>query len=230
MKIGMILLCRYDSTRLHGKILKKIKRKNIIKYILERLVVVGDNYPIWVATSNEKSDDPIVRFCKANSISFYRGSKSNVALRFLNCALEMKIDYAIRINGDNIFTDPDVIIEMIKLAKTGRYSFLSNVFNRTYPEGVSVEIVKVSLLKNKITLFDSYDKEHVMSYFYNNLNNSDIYKFYNQSFPIKKDIKLAIDDENDFAFATKILSKMNKPHEYYNTSKLIELIEEYNIS
>ena len=25
MKIGMILLCRYDSTRLHGKILKKIK-------------------------------------------------------------------------------------------------------------------------------------------------------------------------------------------------------------
>tara|TARA_Y100000591_G_scaffold290899_1_gene277045 strand:- start:97 stop:789 length:693 start_codon:yes stop_codon:yes gene_type:complete len=230
MKIGMILLCRYDSTRLHGKILKKIKRKNIIKYILERLVAVGDNYPIWVATSNEKSDDPIVRFCKANSISFHRGSKSNVALRFLNCALKMKIDYAIRINGDNIFTDPYVIIEMIKLAKTGKYSFLSNVFNRTYPEGVSVEIVKVSLLKNKITLFDSYDKEHVMSYFYNNLNNSDIYKFYNQSFPIKKDIKLAIDDKNDFAFATKILSKMKKPHEYYNTGDLIELIEENNIS
>ena len=73
-------------------------------------MVVGDNYPIWVATSNEKSDDPIVRFCKANSISFHRDSKSNVALRFLNCALKMKIDYAIRINGDNIFTDPYVII------------------------------------------------------------------------------------------------------------------------
>ena len=58
----------------------------------------------------------------------------------------------------------------------------------------------------------------------------DIYKFYNQSFPIKKDIKLAIDDKNDFAFATKILSKMNKPHEYYNTGEIIELIEEYNIS
>ena len=230
MKIGIILLCRYDSARLHGKILKKIKHKNIIKYILERLMVVGDNYPIWVATSNEKSDDPIVRFCKTNSISFHRGSKSNVALRFLNCALEMKIDYAIRINGDNIFTDPDVIIEMIKLAKTGKYSFLSNVFNRTYPEGVSVEIVKVSLLKNKITLFNSYHKEHVMSYFYNNLSNSDIYKFYNQSFPIKKHIKLAIDDKNDFAFATKILSKMNRPHEYYNTGDLIELIEENNIS
>ena len=34
---GLIILCRYNSTRLPGKILKEINGKTILKYIYERL-------------------------------------------------------------------------------------------------------------------------------------------------------------------------------------------------
>ena len=63
----------------------------------------------------------------------------------------MNIDYAIRINGDNLFTDSNIILDMIKLTKTEKWSFLSNIYDRTFPMGVSVEIVNVELLKNKIS-------------------------------------------------------------------------------
>ena len=37
MKIGIIILCRYDSNRLPGKILKRINGKPVLNYIIERL-------------------------------------------------------------------------------------------------------------------------------------------------------------------------------------------------
>ena len=61
---GIIILCRYNSSRLHGKIMKRINGKEILTYILERLAVLEEEYPIVVCTSIEKSDDPIVDYCK----------------------------------------------------------------------------------------------------------------------------------------------------------------------
>ena len=40
MKIGAIVICRYNSSRLPGKILKKINGKPILTYIIERLKCV----------------------------------------------------------------------------------------------------------------------------------------------------------------------------------------------
>ena len=230
MKVGMILLCRYDSKRLPGKILKKIKGKRIIEYIIDRLNGVGNGYPIYVATSNEKSDDPIINFCKNKSIPFFRGSKSNVASRFLECSLKMNIDYAIRINGDNLFTDSNIILDMIKLTKTEKWSFLSNIYDRTFPMGVSVEIVNVELLKNKISLFDQYEREHVMPYFYKNLDESQVYKYKNENYSDDFKIKLAIDDKNDFEFASKIIDSMDYSPQSYSISEIVELIATNSIT
>ena len=43
MKIGIIIVVRIDSKRLPGKVLKKIKGKEIIKYIFERLEMTNDD-------------------------------------------------------------------------------------------------------------------------------------------------------------------------------------------
>ena len=54
----------------------------------------------------------------------------------------MDFDFATRINGDNLFTDPLIIEDMINIAKTNKWKFITNVPRRTYPAGVSVEILK----------------------------------------------------------------------------------------
>ena len=59
---GIIVLCRYNSSRLPGKILKKINGKEILAYIIERLEKLK-NYPLVICTSIEKTDD-IISFYK----------------------------------------------------------------------------------------------------------------------------------------------------------------------
>ena len=53
---GLIILCRYNSNRLPGKILKEINGKTILKYIYERLSKINLNHEIIIATSNLESD------------------------------------------------------------------------------------------------------------------------------------------------------------------------------
>ena len=224
MKIGIIVLCRYNSTRLYGKILKNIKNKPIIQHIIDRLKIVKGNYPIFIATSNQKDDNPIVNYCNKNKINFFRGSKTNVAYRFLKCAINMELDYAIRINGDNLFTDPYIIDKMIKLTKLKKWIFLTNILDRTFPEGISVEIVKVSKMKKEIENFNKFEKEHVMPFFDKNLKNDEIFNLKNDKFLNSSKIKLALDTNEDLERFTQVFSNMDKPAYSYRTNEIINII------
>ena len=230
MTIGIIILCRYDSKRLPGKILKKIYGKSILHYIIERLKKVKGNYPIYIATSNCHSDNPLADYCEENQIGLFRGSKSNVAQRFIDCSIKMNVDYAIRINGDNLFTDPSIIDKMITVTKLDKWLLITNVLERTFPEGVSVEIIKVSYMKKKVCLFNQYEKEHVMPYFYKNLSRDLIYNHYNDEFSNEDNIRLAVDTETDFSFLSKIFDFMDKPQSSYLTNDIMEIIRMNKLS
>jgi spore coat polysaccharide biosynthesis protein SpsF len=52
MNIGIVILCRFDSKRLPGKILHDINGRPIIGHIIERIRYAASNRSIVVATSN----------------------------------------------------------------------------------------------------------------------------------------------------------------------------------
>ncbi|MBQ0735330.1 cytidylyltransferase domain-containing protein [Aquimarina celericrescens] len=219
---GIIILCRYNSSRLPGKILKTINEKPILDYILERLERLKNDFPIIVCTSIEKTDDPIVEFCQKNNIKHYRGSLDNVAARFLKCARTFGLSHAVRINGDNLFLDVDLIQSMISMLEEKELHFISNVEKRTFPRGMSVEIVNVDYYENSFSDFDDSDLEHVMTYFYR--NKSERMKFvYNESKNNLAKLNLAIDTQEDFENAKQIIAHMDKDHRLYNYNEVINL-------
>lgn len=66
-KIGIFLYARLNSKRLPKKVLLKIGKKNILEIIIHRLKklrVLKEKFPITILTSNNKSDDVLVKFCK----------------------------------------------------------------------------------------------------------------------------------------------------------------------
>ena len=218
--IGIIVLCRYNSSRLPGKILKKIKGKEILKYIHERLDLSTEKNNIVIATSNSDFDKKIVNFCKNNNYNYYVGDLNNVAKRFLDCAVKSNFEIVVRINGDNIFSDYKLIDRMIEIFKSQKLNFLSNVPGRTWPKGISVEIVKTSFFKENIEYFDNEDKEHVMTYFYK--KKLQRVKFLKNELQIKNDIDLAIDTFMDFKLAENIIRRMKKKHIYYDYKEIID--------
>ena len=224
MNVGIIILCRYDSTRLPGKILKKIGPKIVLEYIYERLSLVTRAQSIIVATSNEKNDDKIAGFCSNNDIKCYRGENENVANRILACAQENRFDYFIRINGDNVFPDAVLIDEMVDIAIEGGYDFISNVKGRTFPIGMCVEILKTAFYKNIVGKFDDPSHfEHVTLYLYENGALDNAFFFMNEACPQASGLRLALDNEEDFVFLNSIVRKMRKPHTEYSFKEMYEL-------
>ena len=228
MKIGAIVICRYNSSRLPGKILKKINNKALLTYIIERLKCVQNLDEITIATSEEKSDQPIVDYCIQNNIKFFRGSLQNVAERFLKCSLSFNYDYAIRINGDNLFLDHKVISEMINIISKKNYDMISNVKDRTFPKGVSVEIINVNFY-NKLykKLTTSNYQEHVTNYIYENLDCGEFFHYINTIFPKAAGAQLAIDTQNDFNTAKSIINSFNEDHTKYGFDEVFKRMKEY---
>ena len=230
MNIGLIVLCRYNSSRLPGKILKEIAGKPLIAYILERLQLVSGADQLVVATSEESTDDPIAAYCQEHGVSLFRGNLNNVAQRFLDCARHYQLDYAIRINGDNIFTDHTAVSEMLAMKDLADYEFLTNVKDRTFPTGMSIEIVNVEAYGRAIGEFEKSDHfEHVTLFYYHHPEKVKAFYHYNEVAPEAKGMKLAVDTSDDFARAEQIILAMDSSHTNYPLKPLIELIKRLDL-
>lgn len=227
MKIGAIIFSRYNSTRLPGKVLKEINGKPLILYIYERLLTVFDKENIVIATSDEKTDDPIFDFCTKNEINCFRGSLNDVAKRFLDCSLKYNFDYAFRVTGDSIFVDKIVLNEMKLLVEENKYDLISNRKNRTFPVGMSVDILKTSFYKEMYSKFNKDGHfEHVTTYFFENENQFNIKYYFNNICPEAGGIHFAIDEKSDFDLAEKIIRKFEKNHTEYGIKEIYQLYKD----
>jgi len=224
MKIGAIIICRHNSSRLPGKILKKIEGRPILAQIIRRLQKIKD-LNIAIGTSIEPTDDPIVAYCIENDINYYRGSLENVAERFLKASEAFNYDYSIRVNGDNLFIDIDAMQSMIEIAKKGKFDFISNVKERTFPTGMSIEIVKIGFYRHIIKKFNtSYYNEHVTIYLYEHENCGQFHFYYNQKVPKAKGLKIAIDTKEDFKNAQTVIGQLKNGLEDYGLSEIADAI------
>ncbi|MEM9340778.1 MAG: hypothetical protein AAGA66_18740 [Bacteroidota bacterium] len=209
MKAGIIILCRFSSSRLPGKILKELNGKPILEHIYDRVALSKKCGSIIIATSDDASDDPIAQFCLDHHYTCYRGSLQNVSERFLHAAVENDLDYAVRINGDNLFCDAGLIDKAVGYAIDEKLDVVSNVPERTYPIGMSVEVVCVSFYKHLIQQFEEEKyKEHVTLYFYEHDITSNFRFLKNEELPEAGGLHLAIDTEDDFRFAAKLMERL----------------------
>ena len=223
--VGVVIVCRYNSSRLPGKILKVIEGKTILERIYERINQVFPTNKIIVATSIEKTDDVIQEFCKENNIQLYRGSLENAAERFLKAGDKLETDYIIRVNGDNLFIDLDLLNEVLKISETGNYDFITNVKGRTYPFGMSIESLNRENYQNiyfhhiNTTIY----KEHITLVLYESPHLIKSYYIYNNEEPRAKGINLAIDTKKDFENAQKLIKEIELSGIDYSLSNLIDL-------
>ena len=228
--IGAIILCRFNSSRLPGKALIQINNKPILEYVIERVSQVFDFGHIVIATSEENSDDQIYDFCVINNFQCFRGSLDNVAKRFYECGIAYKFDYLMRINGDNVFADVNLIRRALNLVKTEPFDFVSNVKNRTFPKGMSVEVIKTSYFSNHLKeIYSNADfSEHVTKYFYTLPQDNHAY-IYNELNLEIAGLQMALDTNSDLKRTKEIIKYFNKPQYKYGLEELFQINKEYGI-
>lgn len=203
-----IIQARCGSKRLRRKIFKKIKNIRIIDMVINKVKKSKKISDIIIVTSKYKVDDDIETYCKNKKIKIFRGSLNNVASRFFEVSKIYNLKKVIRISCDSPFINHKIIDKGITLSKKSNYDIITNVFPRTFPKGLSFEIIKTSLIKKYIGLFSKKEKEHVTTYFYRNHKNFKIYNFYAKKNFSK--INLCVDTSKDLNYLKKNYFKISR--------------------
>ena len=211
-KIILVIQARMSSTRLPGKILKSIGGMKVLDYIINRIKNIKDIDEYWIATSNNKNDDIIEKLYKSK-INVYRGDEEDVLSRFYDLATNTKAQVIIRITADCPFVDKSIISKAIKLFQENNIDYLSNVLNRTYPDGLDVEIFSYKALKiTHEKCKDNYLREHVTPYMKTNhykkyvTGNFKTYNFKNDT--DFSHLRWTLDTEEDYSFLEQIAKKL----------------------
>ena len=175
----------------------------------------------------QSGNHPQWQYAIKEGINYYRGSLENVAERFLEASNGRGWDYTTRINGDNIFVDTNVLVEMIAVAQTGQYKFVSNVKNRTFPKGMSIEIVSLDYyqsLSKQINQSSEY-REHVTLYLYEKADTAEHFYLMNTAFPEAQGIQLALDTQEDFNRSSEIIARFENSHWRYNMKEIMGILK-----
>lgn len=115
MKIGVIIQARMGSTRLPGKIMKKLQNKTVLEHVIERVRQSKLIDEVIIATTTKEKDDVIEKESLRCGVKMFRGSEDDVLSRYYYAAKENDLDVVVRITSDCPLIDPIIINKMISI-------------------------------------------------------------------------------------------------------------------
>ena len=226
MKVNAIIQARYGSTRLPGKIFMKIDGKPLLWHVVNRLTYSELIDDIVIATTTSPKDDVTEEWCKENRIKYFRGSEEDVLNRYYNAAVAYPCDVIVRVTADDPFKEPNIIDKIIKKLMDENLDLACNVFPPSYPEGLDCEVFTFNVLETmEKTTNNSYDREHVTPYIY---NNPDKFKIENVSSPRQlSDYRWTIDNQEDYEMVSAVYEKRKKEkEEILLMEEILEILKE----
>lgn len=198
MRVGAIIPARLDSTRLKRKALIKIQNKPLIEYVFDLCKKVAGLDEIILATSDRQVDNELAEFTINSGIQCVRGDVHDVAGRFLAAMKSHKLDAALRVNGDSPLNRPDLLTYGVRIfLSQPTVDLVTNVPQRTYPFGVSLEVVGLNAME-RVCHSDASteEREHITQYIYNHAKDFKIETIVRPDTTMSN-IQLAVDSSND---------------------------------
>jgi spore coat polysaccharide biosynthesis protein SpsF len=169
MRIVAIIQARMRSTRLPGKVLRRLGDRTVLSWVIHRVRRFRRIDDLLIATTNEPVDDAIVKEAESCSVDVFRGSENDVLDRYYRAARQAQADAVIRITSDCPLIDPEVSDYTIGKFLEEQPDYASNALERTYPRGLDTEVVKFSALEWAWReASEPYQRAHVTPYIYQN--------------------------------------------------------------
>lgn len=209
MHTAAVIQARMGSTRLPGKVMLEISGKPVLWHVVNRVSKSQLIDGVIVATTTDREDDVIEKFCNESHIPVFRGSEDDVLDRYYQCARKFNIENVVRITADCPLHDPSVIDLVIKRYREGNYDYVSNADPPTYPDGIDVEVFSFRALENawKNASLVS-EREHVTPYI---RKHRDLFKISNVE--NKEDLSFhrwTLDQAEDFELIQRIYYQFEK--------------------
>jgi spore coat polysaccharide biosynthesis protein SpsF len=201
---------RIGSTRLPGKILKKINDKFVLDYVFDRLKFSKELDNIVLATTTEKKDDILEQYSSKKGIDHFRGSEEDVLNRYYHAAKKYNADIIVRITSDCPLIDPDIVDKVIRQHNTDKFDYTANTIKRTFPRGLDVEVFNFDVLEIDFkNATEKYQREHVTPYIIEHPEKFKLKNVEAKGKLYRPDIRITIDTIEDFELIKKIIQNFH---------------------
>ena len=201
MHIPALVFSRMDSSRLPGKAMMRLGDAPVLAWVVQRLSASHELDGIVVCTSDRTLDDPLTVVADKMKCGLFRGAADDVLGRALACARYLNADAVVRISGDSPFMDARLVDSVVRCFRDTKPDIATNVHPRTYPAGMSVEVIATAALQRMDeAVTEPSDREHVTTYLYRNVDDFRIENVAAAS--SLRDVDLALDTKDDFALAS----------------------------
>ena len=226
MKYLALIQARCGSTRLPNKVLSDLAGKTDIERVIYRVKQSKYVDEVMVITSIEYNNLPLIKICAETNTRIFVGSENDVLDRYYQAAKLLQPEYVIRITADCPLFDWRYLDSAIEQMKPDS-DYLWEA-SETFPDGLDIEIIKYSALKNawKHAILKS-EREHVTLYIKNNPN-----KFVIEDFvcPIKGigDKRWTLDEDADYVMINEIYNYFEKINKHnFVTEDILEYLRRH---
>lgn len=212
------------SSRLPGKSMMIINGEPALWHVVNRVRKSGSIDKIVVATSTSPNDAAIDAFCTERNIPCYRGSEEDVLDRYYRSSVSYHPEIVVRITGDCPVIDPDIIGACIELYHQQPFPdcYVSNCIERTYPDGMDVEVFSYTALKTAWENANlASEREHVTPYIREHYPNAHL-KMSEQDYSL---LRLTLDYEDDAEVIRAMVEALAPQNEFFKLTDMVSWLE-----
>ncbi len=225
MKTGIFITARMGSTRLPEKHLLKINGREIMGYLVSRIIhefsseIKSNEVLVVIVTGNRNTNFKFETSFK-ESLVFY-GDDDNIPKRHLEAAEFYGIDLIVSVDGDDILCSPNAMREVYNILNEG-YVFVKT---NGLPLGLNVWGYSTSFLKESLKKNNYSKLETGWGRIFNQTNLKTI------NFNIKNDdfLRFTLDYKADLDFFTEIIKQSDIDILTIKDDQLIDLVINKNI-
>jgi spore coat polysaccharide biosynthesis protein SpsF len=226
VKTVIIVQARMTSTRLPGKVLKRVLGKPLLEYQIERIKRVKSADEIVVATTVNRADEEIVEFCDRLSLPFFRGEERDVLSRYHAAAKAFQADVVVRLTSDCPVIDPSVVERVLRhyFDHAMECDYVSNCLKRTYPRGMDTDVFPFRILEQAVLeAAGTGEREHVTPFIYRQAH-----RFRLSNVEYHEDCsrhRWTVDTEEDFVLIRRIIESLYPRDPAFRMEDILALFE-----
>jgi len=227
-RVVIFVQARFGSSRLRGKVLKKVLGKEILLHQIDRIRAAKSADLVVVITTTNPEDNAIAELCQAKNIKYYRGSETDLLDRHYQAAKMYAADFVVKIPSDSPFTDPEIIDLVIGFWKENqdRYDYVSNYHPPTFPDGLDVEGCPFSILEiawKEAT--KPHEREHTFPFIWDQPERFRIGNIVNLRGDMFISHRWTLDYEEDFEFIRQVFEYFkDKPN--FSMDDVLKLVKD----
>ena len=141
-----VITARMASTRLPGKVIKRLAGKTIFSHHVERMKEVKGLQKICLATSVDPKNKILIKEAEQLGCAWYAGPEEDIVERHIKLCKQEAADAVIRVTCDSPLFNMDLSSKFVEAFKKEYYDFIF-CGNMTIVQGTLTELISYEALK-----------------------------------------------------------------------------------